>query len=89
MTDGAWAGYKYFDFEGDEQEITIVVRGNATGIMKITTERGGMPVAAIRISPSENWTKFSGKIIIPSGVSPLYFTYEGKGAMDIKEFIIK
>lgn len=27
MTDGAWAGYKYFDFTGDEKEIKVTVRG--------------------------------------------------------------
>lgn len=27
MTDGAWAGYKYFDFAGDEKEIKVTARG--------------------------------------------------------------
>lgn len=89
MTDGAWAGYKYLDFEGDEQEISVKVRGTAAGTLKVTTERDGKPVAVIRVSPSQGWKEFSSMISVSTGVSALYFTYEGKGAMDITEFSIK
>ena len=88
MTDGAWAGYKYFDFAGDEKEIKVTVRGTASGELRVTTRRGGKPVATVKILPSEGWRDFVGKLSLPIGVSALYFGYEGSGAIDMKEFTI-
>ena len=89
MTDGAWAGYKYFDFVGDEKELLVAARGTAQGVLKVTTQRTGESVAEIRISPSKSWKQFSGKLSVSSGVSALYFRYEGVGAMDMRAFCIK
>lgn len=47
MTDGAWAGFKYFAFGGDEKEISVTLRGTASGTLAVRTERGGKPVAEL------------------------------------------
>lgn len=88
MTDGAWAGYKYFTFAGDEKEIQVTVRGTASGELKIMTRQDGKPVAIVKILPSEGWKDFVGKLSLSAGVSALYFCYEGSGVMDIKGFTI-
>lgn len=89
MTDGAWAGYKYFSLAGDEKEITVKVRGIAEGHLLVTTQRGGKPVACIPVEKTKEWKDFSAKFSTLDGVHALYITYEGKGAIDFKEFAIK
>lgn len=37
MTDGAWAGYKYFEFTGKEKTIEVSVCGTAAGTIKVMT----------------------------------------------------
>lgn len=46
MRDGAWAGCKYFSFEG-ETRISVKIRGKAKGVLEISTARNGAPVAAL------------------------------------------
>ena len=73
MQDGAVAGFKYFDFaDGKISEIKVTLRGNGTGTMKVYTDL-------------EKET-FAGKTEKISGVQPLYFRYEGSGAVDFTEF---
>lgn len=86
---GAWCGFKRFAFDGTESQITITIRGNAAGVMKVYTNRHLPPVASIRIQLSEGWTEYAGKIELSTGISSLYFTYEGSGSLDLKEFEIQ
>lgn len=89
MADGAWAGFKYFSFNGDEKKITVLTRGVASGNLEVFTKRNGHCAAKIKITPSADYDSYSGKFSVTAGVEPLYFVFHGKGAIDFKEFIIE
>ena len=87
MQDGAVAGFKYFDFaDGKISEIKVTLRGNGTGTMKVYTDLEKEPVASIAVETGKEWKTFAGKTEKISGVQPLYFRYEGSGAVDFTEF---
>ncbi len=88
MTDGAWAGFKYFSFGGDETTITVTLRSTASGTLKVLTECGGACAAKIEIKPSAGYTVYSAAFSVPAGIWPLYFLFEGSGAFDFQQFII-
>ena len=85
MTDGATAGYRYFDFR-TAKKITVETRGTADGEFVVRDGRNGPVAARIRIAPSEEWTGFSAPLSIGKGRRALYFTYEGAGAADFRAF---
>ena len=89
MKDGAWAGFKYFSFDGTEKVFSVTARGEAAGTIKVYANRSMPPVASILVRPSEDWTEYSGKINIPAGTAPLYFVYEGAGSLDFLDFTIE
>ncbi len=85
---GSWCGLKYFAFDGSESKITVILRGNAVGTLKVHTDRNLPPVASILVKPREAWTEYSVKLEIPAGEAPLYFVYEGGGSFDFSVFEI-
>ena len=87
MRDGATAGYRYFAFE-NANSISVTTRGNATGKFIVRDEREGNIVAQININPSEKWETFESSLTINKGKHPLYFTYEGNGALDFMSFTL-
>ena len=89
MRDGAWAGCKYFSFEG-ETRISVKIRGKAKGVLEISTARNGAPVAAlpVRVEETEAWQSVSGAMEKLTGTYALFFRYCGNGAIDFKEFTI-
>ena len=88
MKDGAWCGFKYFAFDGSESEITVTVRGSAMGMLKVYNEREQAPVAEIRVTASQDYTAFSSTFSVSAGTQPLFFVFEGSGAMDFACFEI-
>lgn len=88
MRNGAWAGFKYFDFCG-ETKISVKVRGDGKGKLLVSTSRNGSPVAEISLDPSAEWTDFAGILHSVSGVYALYFRYEGDGYIDFSEFTLQ
>lgn len=89
LCDGAWAGFKYFSFEGDETVVTVKVRGAANGKLNLYIDRGKAPVALILVRPAIAYREFSATLSVPSGVHPLYWVYEGEGTIDFSEFSIR
>lgn len=87
MCDGATAGYRYFMFE-KAAKIAVSTRGTGTGKLVVKDERFGKVVATIQVQPSENWECFEAPIAIETGKHPLYFTYEGEGAIDFMSFTL-
>ena len=85
---GSWCCFKYFCFDGNENLITVTVRGTAEGELIIGTFQKEK-AAAIKIRPSEDWQKFTGEIHLPKGNLPLYFSYNGEGRIDFISFEIK
>ena len=86
---GSWCGFKYFAFDGSESKLTVTIRGDAAGTLKVYTDRDLPPVAYVPVKPSDDWTSFSGKLTIPAGTAPLYFVYEGGGSLDFAAFEIQ
>ena len=89
MADGAWAGFKYFSFAGDEKEISVTLRGTASGTLCVRTARGGACAAKIEIRPSAEYTSTGAVFSVPAGVWPLYFEFSGSGALDFKTFTVQ
>lgn len=85
LQDGSWAGFKYFDFHG-EQGIVVHVRGTAEGILKVSTVRGSVPAAEIRIRPSEDWTAFTSDFHPEGGKQALYMEFRGTGVLEFASF---
>lgn len=88
MADGAWCGFKSFRFDG-EHRIRVTVRGAARGTLAVSAGRKEAPFARIPIQASESWTEAEAAFPALRGVRPLYFTYQGEGAMDFYAFSIE
>lgn len=89
MHNGAWAGFKYFFFS-DEHNISVRVRGEAEGILRVSAVKDGKPMAQIYITATKEWTWFSSAFEPPIGnAQALYFEYQGTGKLDFKSFRIK
>lgn len=84
MQDGAWACYKYFDFN-NENMITVTIKGTAKGVMKVFTKIGE-EVSEIEIQSAEKWTQFPAVLKVPQGIHALYFQYKGSGSLDFLSF---
>jgi hypothetical protein len=89
MKDGAWCGFRYFSFAGDETEIMLCAKSTSYGVVTVHSERDRKPLAEITVSPSEDWSAFAGLLNAEKGTSALYFTFHGTGAMDFRSFEIK
>lgn len=85
MADGAWCGFKYFAFDG-ESKIAVTARGSAEGKLLVSTGKGETPFAAVPTTPAADWAEFSASFPPLTGTKALYFTYQGAGAMDFREF---
>lgn len=88
MSQGAWCGFKYFDFHG-QTSMTVTTRGTGNGELLVSTSRKEPPFARIPIAPSESWSE--SRISFPAlhGTLPLFFTFQGEGAMDFQSFEVR
>ena len=88
MADGAWCGFKYFDFRG-ASTLTVTTRGDGCGTLAVATDRGKAPFARIPIAPGSDWHPCAAVFFPPlTGTHALYFTYTGTGAMDFRDFTL-
>jgi hypothetical protein len=87
LCDGAWCGFKYFEFDNNKS-VSVKVRGNAEGILKVSTDIYGASVADIPIVSAKDWTLFAKLTTITDGVSALYFKFQGAGAIDFMSFTL-
>lgn len=81
LTDGAMAGYRYFDFSGSEQTITLTARCCDGGEIEILCN--GKSCGSVELSESEDWKKFSARVNFPTGKAELRMVYHGSGKADI------
>lgn len=88
MTDGAIAGFKYFEIK-DTTKIAVVVRGNGKGTFMVSTKPDGLNVATIEVKSSKDWKEYCADINIEDGVTALYFTYSGEGVFDFYLFTLQ
>lgn len=87
MKDGAFAGFKYFTFDG-KRRITLSLRGQGQGHMEVRTNLEKEPLCVIPVSLSESWQDFSGECVL-EGTCPLYFTFRGEGCADFRHFVLE
>lgn len=85
IEDGTFIGYKFFDLK-KEGIISICVRGNANGIMKISKEIDNEYIAQIEIKPNKNFNISSAHYNTIPENSALYFKFCGKGKIDFINF---
>lgn len=78
-------GFKYFEIK-DLSEISIRTRGDAMGIVSVSTLIKGESIAEIEISPSKDYTSFSAPVNVENGKQALYFTFTGTGNFDFRSF---
>lgn len=82
-------GYKYFNFEGDESIIKVLIKGRAKGKIVVRDKEGGNKLAEISIDSNSTKREFEGEFNAPKGKSALFFTFEGTGRFSFYEFEIK
>ena len=85
MKNGAWAGFKYFEFHGEDR-ISLSLRGNGKGHIFVSTEMEGVPMAQIPVDPSNDWKMYSGVMKPLQGVHALYLCFVGTGGVDFMSF---
>ncbi len=87
MNDGAFAGFKYFDFKGGEA-ISVKVKAECDAIIEIATGLDTKPFAKVNIHKCSEICEFTAEGTAPEGVHPLFFTYKGDGKCDFISFSI-
>ena len=89
MRDGATAGFKYFDFQGNAG-ISVELRGAAQGELLVATDAAfSEVVATLPVKLSGTRAVLKEDSAIGNGVRPLYFQYRGAGAVDFLSFELK
>ena len=82
---GFVAGFRYFEAK-KAVPVSVKLRGSMKGEIRVRTGESSKPCAVIPVSPSKEWRTFRGKGKFPAGVNELYFTFEGRGKLDMLEF---
>ena len=54
-------GFKYFDLR-ETSKVRINIKGKATGIVYVSTEEGGKPVAKIQVKPCKEQHGFAADV---------------------------
>ncbi len=85
FSDGCTAGFKYFEFEGTNN-ISVRIRGIADGKLIVRDDYNGNKVAEFEIKSGSAINEFNSPLLISTGTHPLFFTYEGEGAIDFLSF---
>lgn len=84
ITDGTVVGYKYFAFDGPV-ELTVTLRGEASGVLCVSTAEGGGALAELPVSPGGGWRKLSAPLGTVKGTAPLFLTFRGRGKLALSE----
>ncbi|MBE5801062.1 MAG: carbohydrate-binding protein [Clostridiales bacterium] len=87
LRSGATVGYRYFALK-DVTSITFTARCYARGALHIRTQWDGPVLATVTVNGGNYWTDYTGSVTLPDGVHPLYFTYEGTGALSLLKFTL-
>lgn len=88
MRDGSCAGFKYFDFSGMESTFTLCYRSSYEGRIEIGTSIRGSELAVLTLAPSDGWSTVTASMQKVTGIYPIYITFYGEKAADIRSFTI-
>ena len=79
-------GFKYFEFDKDEVEVEVLIKGKANGPLVVKTSPEATPLAVINIdAKGKEKERFLAKVPFGKGKSAVYFDYQGKGRFDFYE----
>ena len=67
----------------------INIKGKATGVVYVTTEEGGKPVAQIQVKPCKEQHGYGADITGLGEKEALYFSFKGTGSFDFMSFDLK
>lgn len=87
FTDGAAAGFRYFDLTGTKH-ITIATRAYCHGEFHVSCTPDGEALCRIPVESSNIWENASAECDFPEGIHSLYFTYHGTGTPSLKGFVL-
>lgn len=82
MTGGCTAVFKYFMVK-DTRQISVTVRGSEG---KLHISDGKTELAAVALRESSGFAEYTGEFHSEEEVIPIYFIYEGAGAIDFLSF---
>lgn len=85
ICDGTLIGYKYFQFE-DVRSIRATFRGNAQGVLELSTGIDGEKIGELVVSPSDAWMDADAPVSVENGLHALYLTFKGTGLLDMLGF---
>ena len=88
IRDNTLIGYKYFAFAG-LQSVTLRLKGEGSGIFRISTEPDGAPAGEAVFDGAAQWTDLEIPVSGISGVKPLYIRYSGSGRADMLEVTLR
>ena len=88
ITNGATAGFKYFDCKG-VTGVSVTARGYAKGVYELRTRWDGEVLAKIPVEFSNVWETYGAQVDIPDGVNAVYLTFRGEGSGMLKSFALK
>ena len=89
MRSGAVAGFKNFQL-GEARAMEVEVRGNGKGAFRVSIGPDFKETAALIPVQAEGSARvFAGAFQAPAGCLPLFFRYEGEGAVDFLSFTLK
>lgn len=86
---GGTVGFTYFKFNYTKK-IRLKIRGNGQGSIIISDKPHGEARGKVAVNLDEGkvWQDVSGYLNMPAGVSGIYLTYQGDGALEFLEFEI-
>lgn len=86
ITNGAFVGFKYFNFKGTEN-ISVTVKSTETAVIEVSADISFNKVCYINIEASYSPTVFELKEPLNyNGIKPLFFRYKGNGTCDFYSF---
>ena len=90
ITSGSMVGFKYFDFDGLNKNITVSISGNACGTLQVLSKEKGALIAKLRIDiDTDQWTEATADMKALKGKQALFLKYRGKGSLKLKTFTFR
>ncbi len=88
MQDSTIAGFKYFECKGITK-ISLKTRGYGNGCFEVKTAWDGETLGKIPVGYSNVWVVNSAEIMIPDGVSALFYEFKGEGGISLSSFTLE
>ncbi len=87
MTDGSWAGFKYFLMNGTHS-ITVRYRGDVDGKLLVSTAEEGSLLSLLPVTPGSDWHTTSASFYPLEGKKAIFIRFEGNGSLDLLDFTL-